>query len=253
MTTGMRRTHDFCWINVMSGEAQKAREFFGELLHWDFGAMPGVPGGQLILVGGRVAGALMDLDECGTPPHIGVMIKVDSADAGAAKVDVLGGKAEAPMDVLANGRMAMCSDPNGAVFALWQAKAEAGIDVDGRAHGAPTWFETLTSDADRAAEFYGALFGWTVAQQPMPEATYTLFSLGAEPIAGAMPILPRMGAMTSHWKTFFAVDDADAAARQAVALGGTLCMPVQDIPDVGRFGMLQSPQGVAFYILEYAR
>ena len=28
--------------------------------------------------------------------------------------------------------------------------------------GAPIWLDLSTSDLDRAADFYGALFGWTV-------------------------------------------------------------------------------------------
>ncbi len=31
MTTGTRKTHDFCWINWMTPEAERARAFFGAL------------------------------------------------------------------------------------------------------------------------------------------------------------------------------------------------------------------------------
>ena len=58
------------------------------------------------------------------------MVKVESADATADKVNALGGKAMPPFDIMQNGRMAVCFDPNGAQFDLWQPKKEPGTDVD---------------------------------------------------------------------------------------------------------------------------
>lgn len=257
MTTGLRRTHDFCWINLMTHDAEGARAYFASLFGWTYGEMPGVPGGELILVDGLAAGALMDLVASRMPPEIppsiGVLIKVEDAVASSAKATALGGNGGPVFDALENGRMSMCSDPNGAVFGLWQAKKQGGFEVDSHAHGAPTWFETLTTDVGRAARFYGALFGWTVEEQPMPGMTYTRFSLGSVPIGGAMPIPPNAAGAPPHWGTYFAVRDVDLAARVGAERGGTLCMPPQDIPGVGRFAMLKSPQGVSFHIIQYSR
>jgi len=258
MTTGTRKTHEFCWINLMTPDAERARAFFGALFGWTYGEMPGVPGGQIIQVGERTAGAFMDLAVVhmpkGTPPVIGVMVKVESADAAVAKVNTLGGRAEPAFDVLENGRMAMCTDPNGAVFAVWQTKKQPGMDVDSHTHGAPSWFETITSDAGRAAAFYAALFGWTPEeQQPVPGMTYTLLKLDEVPVAGVMPALPHMGEVPPHWGTSFAVENADETARLGVELGAKLLVPVSELAGVGRFAMLASPQGVVFHIVEWAR
>ena len=48
------------------------------------------------------------------------------------------------------------------------------------------------------------------------------------------------------------MNDADATAQEAVELGATLCVPAQDIPGVGRFCGITSPQGVTFYVIKYA-
>lgn len=148
--------------------------------------------------------------------------------------------------------MSVCHDPNGAEFDVWEPRKMPGTDIDSRLHGAPSWFETLTSDVERAVTFYFALFGWTPQAQPMPGFTYTAFKLGTEHVAGAMPILPRMEPMQPHWATYFTVDDADRAARRTVELGAQLCVPVVDIQNVGRFCGITSPQGVTFYALQYA-
>ncbi len=131
------------------------------------------------------------------------MVKVESADATVAKVTALGGKAMPAFDIMDQGRMAVCFDPNGAAFDVWQAKQGPGMSADTSQHGAPSWFETMTTDVDRAAAFYAGLFGWTPEAMPMPGMTYTTFKLGADYVAGMMAITPEMGAMPPHWGTYF--------------------------------------------------
>ncbi|MEO8752555.1 MAG: VOC family protein [Casimicrobiaceae bacterium] len=254
MATGTRKVGEFCWINMLTPRPEAARAFFGKLLGWTYGVIPGM--GHSIQVGGQEVGGLFDLDgpntPKGTPPLIGVMVKVESADATVAKVAALGGKAMPAFDIMDQGRMAVCFDPNGAAFDVWQAKQGAGTAADTSHHGAPSWFETMTTDIDRAAAFYAGLFGWTAEAMPMPGMTYTTFRLGADYVAGMMAITPEMGAMRAHWGTYFTVNDADVAATEAVALGATLCVPPQDVPGVGRFCGITSPQGVTFYAIKYA-
>ncbi len=62
--------------------------------------------------------------------------------------------------------------------------------------------------------------------------------------------LPEMGNIPPHWLAYFAVDDADAVATKATELGGTITVPPMDIPDVGRFAVIQDPQGAFFGIIK---
>ncbi len=126
-----------------------------------------------------------------------------------------------------------------------------GTDVDSALHGAPCWFETLTTDVDRATGFYAGLFGWTPEVMPMPGYEYTTFKLDDAYVAGLMQIAPEMGTMQPHWGTYFTVKDVDETAREAVELGARLCVPVRDLPGVGRFCGITSPQGVTFYAIKY--
>lgn len=256
MEAGFRRPNDFCWINVMTPDVPRARAFFGALLGWEYGEMPGVPGGQLVLVGDRTAGAMLDLEggafPPGMPPAIGVLVRVEDADAAASKARSLGARVDDPMDVLENGRMAICTDPTGAIVGLWQARAQKGMDVDARTPGAPGWFDLLTHDLDRAVDFYTALFGWTVEERsPAPGATYRLFKLDGRPVAGAVPMGDKAKGISSNWSVSFTVRDADEAVARARELGGEICIPVGEVPGVGRWAMLKSPQGVAFHVTEW--
>ncbi len=90
-------------------------------------------------------------------------------------------------------------------------------------------------------------------ENSMPEFTYTSFKLEGDYVAGMMPILPNMGEMRPHWGAYFTVLDPDETARLAEGLGATICVPAQDIPDVGRFCGIVSPQGVMFYAIRYSR
>lgn len=253
MATGVRKTGDFCWINILTPDPKAARDFFGKLLGWKYSMIPTI--GHRIQVGGRDVGGLFDLASPqtppGTPPHIGVMIKVDSADAVAEQVVALGGRTLPPFDIMFQGRMAVCFDPNGANFDVWQPKAGAGTDVDAHAVGAPSWFESMTTDVARGRAFYQALFGWVAETMDMGDFEYTTFKLGDTYVAGMMAITPEMGAIPPHWAVYFTVADVDATATLATELGATICVPPQDVPGVGRFVGITSPQGVTFFVIRY--
>ena len=248
-----RETGEFCWINMITRDSERACAFYAALLGWQFTVLPGTGFG--INVGGHDIGGLFDQSHPRTPPgtpaSIGVMVKIDDADAIAARVRSLGGRARDPFDVGAAGRLAVCSDPNGAEFDVWQPKQMQGTDVDPAVHGAPSWFETLTTDADRAITFYESLFGWRSSAVPAGESTYYDFLLGDVQVAGLMEITPEMEIPSSRWGVYFTVDDVDATERQAVELGASLDIPTTDIPGVGRYCTLTSPQRVSFSVITY--
>lgn len=164
-----------------------------------------------------------------------------------------GGKAQPPFDIMGNLRIAVCSDPNGAAFDLFEPQNRPGTDVDTSVHGAPSWFETMTTDVPRAAAFNTQLFGWTSSEMPMPGGVYTVFANGAEPVAGMMQIPTEISGMPPNWSTYFTVSDIERAAQDAVKLGATICMEMTHVPGVGRFCGFTSPQGVPFNIIQYER
>ncbi len=253
MTAGVRKPGEFCWINILTRKPSEEKAFFAGVLGWTFGDIPGM--GYAIKVDDRDMGGLFELDAPQTPPgvrpHVGVMIKVESADRTVERVRELGGRAQPPFDVGDGGRMAVCHDPVGAEFDVWEAKQRAGTEVDSQAPGAATWFENLTTDVPAAQAFYTSLFGWSALVRPTPGTryTYTLLRHGSTPIAGMMPILPEFGGIPPLWSTYFAVESADEASKQAVRLGGDALEEVQEIEGAGRIVLLCSPQGVHFHVI----
>jgi uncharacterized protein len=122
-------------------------------------------------------------------------------------------------------------------------------------HGQFSWNELVTTDPDAATNFYTQLFGWTTQEFPMPEFTYTVVNAGGANTGqgGIMPLPPSAKGMPPAWISYVTVDNADTTAKQAEKLGGKIMVPPRDIPGVGRFAVIQDPQGAAIAIITYAK
>jgi predicted enzyme related to lactoylglutathione lyase len=153
-------------------------------------------------------------------------------------------------DVMDVGRMAVIQDPQGAMFCVWQPKAHIGVRLVGETDTFG-WDELWTTDSKKAVEFYTGLFGWTAKESspgtPMP---YTEWQNGGQSIGGMLEIMPDMGPVPPNWLPYFMVEDCNATADKAAATGGKVLMPPTDIPNVGRFSVIQDPQGATFAIIK---
>jgi uncharacterized protein len=52
------------------------------------------------------------------------------------------------------------------------------------------------------------------------------------------------------WGVYFAAASVDATADKAKSLGGKVMMGPQDIPNTGRFAVLNDPQGAYFSVFQ---
>lgn len=254
MTPRTQVAGSFCWFNILTPQSAAAREFFGALLGWSYTEMPGV--GHTVQVAGADVGTLFDLTESGasdmTPPHVGVMLRVEDTEAACRRVDALGGRASPAFDLMDQGRMAVCVDPGGAEFDIWEPKQVQQAKREGHAHGAAGWFELATSDSASTLAFYAGLFGWTASSAARSGGDYTLFKLGDACIAGMVARRSLLAHAEARWTAFFHVNDVERTLREALALGATLTSPLVDVPGVGRSCGLRSPQGLEFRLVTCA-
>jgi uncharacterized protein len=248
---------EFCWIELGTTGVGDAKGFYEGLFDWKYDDMP-MPDGEAYTMasvgGGHVAG-MYELPEAiksqGVPPHWMAYVRVDSADDTANKVKELGGQVmKEPFDVMGMGRMAVCLDPTGAAFALWQILKSGGDRPAEGASGSRCWTELISVDADASGTFFTELFGWTTETMDMGPVKYTVFKQGETSIGGMLPKSPEMGEMPSAWINYFTVSDCDATVGEASAAGGKGLMPAQEFPEVGRFTMIMDPQGAVFGILQ---
>jgi predicted enzyme related to lactoylglutathione lyase len=121
------------------------------------------------------------------------------------------------------------------------------------AHGTFCWNELITRDTAAAEKFYTELLGWKAVDSGMPGVKYTLIKVGDKTAAGMMEMPAEVPAMVpSHWMAYVAVDDVDAVAARVEELGGKLLNPVIDIPEVGRFCIVQDPTGAVLSLMTFA-
>ncbi|MBI3186037.1 MAG: VOC family protein [Myxococcales bacterium] len=248
----------FCWIDLATTDPKGAKRFYSDLFGWTTEDLP-VPGNvpyTMARVQGKDVAGLAEMQPelraKGVPPHWSSYVAVTNADETAKKAQSLGAKVLMPaFDVMDVGRMAMLEDPTGANFSLWQARKHHGALLVGEV-GAFCWNELMTRDVDRAGGFYSKLFGWKARVDDFGKMKYTTFLRGETPVGGMMAMPKEAGEAPSHWTVYFSVADCDRSAEKLKSLKGKVLVPPQDIEKVGRFAMVQDPQGATFGIIKTA-
>ena len=207
----------------------------------------------------------------GQPPTAAwnTYVWVESADEVVSKVIGAGGRVVVdPVDVLDAGRMAVFTDREGAAFRVWQARKHRGARIVNEP-GSLNFNSLNTRDPEGAKSFYGSVFGWETLHlqggvgmwrlpgygdflaQSDPELRERQAASGAAPagfadvVATLNPIAEDQPDIPAHWSVTFAVDDADATASRAAALGGHVLVAPFDAPWV-RMTVISDPHGVTF-------
>jgi hypothetical protein len=188
----------------------------------------------------------------GIPPHWMLYIAVSNADQASAKAKTLGATVmKEPFDVFDAGRMAVIQDPTGAMFCIWQANKNTGIQLAGEANTL-CWSELWTSDTSKALEFYTKLFGWTTKKSTDAPQEYHELANQGQTMGGVMKIQKEWGNVPPNWSPYFMVTNCDGSVAKVGQLGGSTRMAPTDIPKVGRFAIVADPQGAAFQIIQMA-
>ena len=259
-----------CWVDTNQPDPGAAAAFYSGLFGWEVEDV--MPAGSEVryyigrIRGGDVAGIGPIPEGAPSTALWNTYIAVTSADDTAAKVKAAGGKVlMEPADVMEAGRAAVFSDPEGAVFCVWQANQHQGARIVNEP-GSVNFNGLNTRNPDAAKTFYGAVFGWrTLAldgaemwtlpgygdhlelnDPGLRERTAAMGVPGFEDVVASLnPLAADQPDVPAHWSVTFATDDADATARKAAELGGTVLAPPFDAPWV-RITVIADPQGATF-------
>lgn len=269
-----------CWVDVVQPDLDTTMAFYRELFGWTFEVRTpeGAPGRYAYarLDGLLVAGVGERSGDVG-PAGWTTYISVDSADESASLVEAHGGKVlTSPFDVPGAGRAAVCADPFGAVFGLWQAAENRGAQLV-NAPGSWTFSDLNGVDLRAAEEFYGAVFAWQASPLEMgPDRTawmwrvagYGEFLAANDPeirewqeagqapegfsdaVAMMYPATAGPDDAPPSWGVTFGVADADAAFARAIGLGAEEVVPLFDTAYT-RMGAVQDPQGAVLMLSQY--
>jgi uncharacterized protein len=261
-----------CWVDTGHPDPEAALEFYGPLFGWEFeNVMPPDSGVDNFLarIRGKNVAAVGSIPEALPQQAMwGSYVLVESADETAAKVRDAGGNVVMdPFDVMEFGRMAAFTDPEGAVFYVWQANQHKGAQLVNE-HGTVNFNDLNTRDPEGAKPFYGSVFGWETLDLPGGFQMWTLPGYGdhlakdnpdlrknmeemdapkgfEDVVASIVPLGDDQPDTPPHWNVTFAVDDADAIAEKTTELGGKVIVPPTDAPWV-RMTVVADPQGATF-------
>lgn len=118
-------------------------------------------------------------------------------------------------------------------------------------HGAFSWNELITSDVNAAKAFYSELLGWTMEDIVCEGTAYSMIKVSEQELGGIMAVPAEAAGMPPMWGSYVTVDDIDLCVKRTQELGGKVIMPPKEIPDTGRFCVIQDPQGATLNLIQY--
>ncbi|WP_406725097.1 VOC family protein [Streptomyces sp. GD-15H] len=244
-----------CWVSLMVHGPDTARMFYEALFGWEFQPGPQQLGPYVsaLLDGREVAGIGLLPPDRHLPLAWTPYFASADVDRTAEAVRSCGGTiGVGPLDAPDAGRLAIGSDPSGAVFGIRQASAHLGTAVTG-VPGAPAWNELTTFESERMAKFYASVFGYTEEPELSSGIDYVTLNLEGRPVAAVHGVgngLPRDRG--PHWTTYFTVADLDDAVDHVLRLGGQILTQAQDSAH-GRVATVTDPEGARFALLQHPR
>lgn len=252
---------DFIWYELMTPDAEGAKDFYDAVVGWSIGESVAEFNGYRMIAtsdGGFAGGVLpltAEMQEHGGKPTWLGYINTRDVDSSAASIEAAGGKVLlAPTDIPNVGRISMVSDPQGVPFYIMKPIPPAA-DPNGRSEvysrevpQRVAWNELATSDQKGAIDFYIAQFGWTKGDaMPMGEmGTYQLLSHGGDTIGA---IMTKGADKPSRWRFYIRVDDLDRAKSTVEAKGGTVVHGPVEVPGGDRVLIGIDPQGAEFALV----
>ena len=265
-----------CWVDTSQPDPEVVLDFYGGIFGWEYeNVLPDDSGGKYFVarIRGLDAAAIGSVPD-GAPPMAvwNTYIWVDSADEIAAKVRNAGGNVVTePFDIFESGRMAVFSDPEGAVFCVWQANEHKGARIVNE-HGTLNFNGLNTRDVEgrrRSTARSSAGRCWRSRRRPDVDAAgygdhletinpglrKQVEEVGGPPgfedvVASINPIPDDQPDTPPHWSVTFGVDDADETAAKAAELGGKVLVPPFDAPWV-RMTILSDPAGATFIASQF--
>jgi predicted enzyme related to lactoylglutathione lyase len=244
---------EFAWHELMTTDPKAAQAFYTRVVGWSTAPWGSDGSYTLWMAGQTPVGGCMALPEhvkaANVPPHWLTYVGTPDVAATCAKATSLGAKVlHGPEEIPGAGRFAALEDPQGAAICVYTAAAPTPAQAGMPGVGEFSWHELATTDPKGALSFYGALFGWekTGEFDMGPAGMYEMFGRGGPPMGGIFR--KPAEAPVAYWLPYARVKDADQAAAETTALGGTLLYGPMEVPGGDRVAAAIDPLGATFAV-----
>lgn len=121
----------FCWADLITTDAAKAKPFYEQLFGWKLSAAKNDPSGYLHIQNGdgqqdMIGGVPPQGPQHGARSHWLLYFQTSDCDGKTQKAEQHGARVYAPpMSIPGAGRISVMADPQGAVFALFEPQSAA--------------------------------------------------------------------------------------------------------------------------------
>lgn len=256
------------WIDLEAPDLDAAERFYGTLFGWSFdrATPPQAPQPYDIatLDGLDVAG--IGVAAAGTPVSWNTYVAVDDIDAVCARIESAGGRVVDPPTPAGEGGVgAVCQDPFGVEFRLWQARRRLGAQLV-NAPGTWNFSDLHASDPAASRAFYEQVFPWrfvdmgfgTMIQVPgygdhlaatSDPDIHERQSFAPEDFADVVSGVAAAGPVGAGWRVSFTVSDRDETVALARSLGAEVLH--QEETGWTRQATIRDPQGALFIASQF--
>lgn len=235
-----------CWADASVDDLGLAKHRYGQLFGWDGGE--GTEGEDYLsfLKNGRPVAGLVRATDAGA--HWTTYFAASNVDAAADAVRAAGGQVLVePSTERDAGRYALCADPSGAVFGLWQAGDHAGFGLV-EEPGSVAVVTLLTRDVESAVRFYTQAL--PVTAQEVSPGMVRLEVAGEQTIPALIHQAEHLSTdVPDHWLVHFEVASRDATVAMAEMEDPETVLASFDGPG-GAEATLRGPEGEVFDIVE---
>jgi predicted enzyme related to lactoylglutathione lyase len=114
--------------------------------------------------------------------------------------------------------------------------------------GKVIWVDLVTNDISRAASFYKEVFGWEITFSS--EGDFAEASYQGQPVAAIAAYEDDAPDDEARWLISISVPDVDATSTTVLKHGGKVLEGPVDLPDRGRYVLVNDPTGAMLMFLQ---
>jgi len=115
--------------------------------------------------------------------------------------------------------------------------------------GSFIWFDLVVEDAAEVQTFYWKLFGWGFRDSDRSGRYLSILrdgrAIGGVAVSGEQDTTEHR----AFWLSSLSVPDVDRTSRDVAESGGSVILEPAELPDRGRYSVIEDPQGAALVLL----
>ncbi len=253
LATEEHQVGKFVWFDLYTDDMEAIVPFYQELFGWSFESVHfGSRQVKTIFLDGvPIATAVLSLplDKRFKESRWLGYISVEDVDQASKIIEENKGSLRVrPKNLPDRGRVAVATDPEGALFGLLSSTHGDPVDTgfsENRWMGSELW----TTNLNAALSFYGKIAEYEHRRVGIgTEADYLLLEKNSIPLAGIVTITWEN--VKPDWLPYIAVSNVVEMVKKAEKLGGKILVgPDTEMPN-GRIAIIADPAGAIFAIQE---